>query len=92
VSGADDATGHATEVLRRRPRARANRARAFTGDVVECATESPKALPPRLEGNLGDGQLGVPKQRRGPLDAPREQISVRRHPEGVLERPSEMSR
>ena len=92
MSGADDATGYATEIFRRSPRARANRARAFTGDVAEGAAESPKALPPRLEGNLGDGQFGVPKQRRGPLDAPREQVPMRRHPEGVLERPREMSR
>ena len=92
MRGAHDAPWHATEILRRSPRTRTDRARAFTGDVAESAAKSPKTLPPRLEGNFGDGLFGVPKQRRGPLDAPREEVSVRRHPEGILERARKMRR
>jgi len=46
--------------------------------------------PSRVEGNLGNGPIGVAEQRRSPLDAPREQVAMRRHAEGLLEGAREM--
>jgi hypothetical protein len=43
-----------------------------------------------VESDLGDGQVGVAEQRRGPLDAPSEQVAVRREAEGLLERAGEV--
>ena len=90
MRGADDAGGHAAELVRRGLLARPERARALAGDVAEGAPERAEALPARLEGDLGDGQVGVAEQRRRPLDAPREQVAVRRDAEGLLERSREV--
>ena len=43
-----------------------------------------------LERDLGDGQVRVAQQRRGPLDSTREQVPVRRDAESVLERSREV--
>ena len=50
----------------------------------------PRLFQPGLERDLGDGQVGVAQQRRGPLDAAREQVAVRRHAERLLERSREV--
>ena len=75
--------GTRAELVRRGPLARADRARALAGDVAEGAPERAEALPAGLEGDLGDGQVGVAEQRRRPLDAPREQVAMRRDAEGL---------
>ena len=63
----------------------------LTDDVTECAPERAQAVPARLERDLGDGQIRIAEQRSGPLDAPREQVPVRRDAEGLLEGSCEMS-
>src|SRR3954452_9052008 len=90
VGGADVARGDLAELGRRGPRAGPDGAGALPGDVAEGPAERAQALPPGPEGDLGDGELGVAEQRRRPLDAPGEQISVRRNPERLLERPGEV--
>lgn len=79
------APGHAAQLVRRPPLTCPDRARALTGDVTKGAPEGAEALPARLKSDLGDREVGVPKQRRRPLDAPREQVPVRRDAEGLLE-------
>jgi hypothetical protein len=90
VRGAEVAAGHAVEFMRGGFRARPDRARTLAGDVAEDAPECAQALPARLESDLGDGQVGIAQQRRRPLNAPREQVAVRRHAEGLLERSREV--
>jgi len=90
VRGANDAAGHAAELVRLGPLARAHRARALAGDVVEGATEGAEALPARVERDLGDGHVRVAQQRHRALDAPREQVAVRGQPERLLERAREV--
>ena len=85
MRGADDATRHTAEPVASGSRARTHRARALTGDVTKSAAESAEALPTRLERDIRDRLVSVAQQRRGPLDAPREQVSVRRYTEGLLE-------
>jgi hypothetical protein len=43
-----------------------------------------------MESNLGDGEIGIAKQGARALDAPREQVTVRRQAEGLLERSREV--
>jgi len=90
VRGADVAGGHATEVVRCGPAARPEGARALAGDVMEGAPKSAQASPAGAECDLGDRQVGVAEQRCGALDAPREQIPVRRDAEDLLERSREV--
>jgi hypothetical protein len=78
-------------LVRGGPRPRADRARALAGDIAKDATERPQAPPAGVEGDLGDRQIAVAQQRRRPLDAPREQVAVRRDAEGLLERAGEVS-
>jgi len=85
VRGTEEAGRHAVGLVRRGPCARPDRARALAGDVVEGASERAQTFPACLEGDLGDGQVGVAEQRRRPLDAPREQIPVWWDTEGLLE-------
>jgi hypothetical protein len=68
----------------------ADRSRVQARNVAEGAAERTQASPSGLKGNLGDGQVRVPQQRRGALDAPREQVAVRRYSEGFLERSREV--
>ena len=78
MRGAEIAARHVLERVRCGLLARPELARAFAGDVAEGARERAEAGPARLERDLGNGQLGVAEQRRGALDAAREQIAVRR--------------
>ena len=87
---AQNAGGHAPEPLRPGPFARPDHARTLAGNIAERAPERTQAAPARVEGDLGDGQVGVAEQRRRPLDASCEQITVRRYAEGLLERSREM--
>src|SRR6202790_190089 len=86
VRRADEAGGYAAEFVRPGPCPGPDRARAFAGDVAEGTSERSQAFPARVEGNLSDGTIGVAEQRRRPLDAPREQVAMRRYAEGLLER------
>ena len=82
---AEDARGYAAEFARRSPCTHPDRARLLASDVAENAPERAQASPACLEGDLGDGQVTVAQQRRGPLDAPCEQVPVRRDAEGLFE-------
>ena len=90
MGGADEAGRHPLERVRRGLLARAQFARALAGDVAERAPERAQAFPAGLERDVGDGQVGVAQQRLGALDAARQQIAVRRHAEGFLERAREV--
>lgn len=92
VCGPQQAGGHAVRLVCRRLRAGADRARALAGDVAKDAPERAQALPAGVEGDLGDGPIGVAQQRRRPLDAPRQQVAVRRDAESLLERSGEVRR
>lgn len=71
-------------------RAGAVLARALAGDVAEDAPECAQAFPAGAEGDFGDRQVGVAQQRRRPFDAARQQITMRRDAESLLERTREM--
>jgi hypothetical protein len=90
VRGHEEAGGHAVEIARRGSLALPDRAWVLAGNVAEGAAESAQALPPGLEGNLGDGEIGIAEQRGRALDTPREQVTVRRQAEGLLERSREV--
>src|SRR6185369_15032244 len=87
---ADVTVGHALEFMMRCLLAFPKRARALARDVAEYSPEGPKAVPACLECNVDDRDVGVAKQRLGPLDPAGQQVPVRRNPEGVLERSREM--
>src|SRR5688572_4730718 len=76
MSGADKACRHFAQLVRRGFLARAKSARAFARNVPENAAECSKAVPARLEGDLGDGEVRVAQQRLCPLQPAREQVSV----------------
>ena len=90
MGGADEAGRHPLELVRSGLLARTELTRALAGDVAERAPERSQALPAGLERDLGDGQVRVAEQRRGPLDSTREQVPVRRDAEGLLERSREV--
>ena len=90
MGGTDAAGGYKAELVRRGPRPCPDSARALAGDVAEGTSKRSQTFPARVEGDLGNGPIGVAEQRRSPLDAPREQVSMRRYAEGLLERPREM--
>jgi hypothetical protein len=92
VCGAQDARGHALKLVRRGPPARAERPWVLASDVAKDAPERTEAPPACLECDLRDGQISVAKQRRRPLDAPRQQVPMRRHAEGLHERSCEVGR
>ena len=79
------------ELARRFPLARSNRTRALAGNVAERAPERTQAFPARVEGDLGDRQIGVAEQRHRALDAPGEQVPVWRNAKGLLEGSREVS-
>ena len=60
---ADDAMRYATELLRFAAHAPPVGARAFAGHIPEGAPQSAQALPACLEGDFGNGQVGVAPQR-----------------------------
>jgi len=90
VRGADDACRHGFQRFRSCPCAGADGARTLPRDVAERPPERSQALPTGLEGDFDDGHFGVPKQRHRTLDAPRQQVTMRRHAECLLERAREM--
>ena len=90
MRGADVAEGHAVERMRRGFAARSNRARALAGNVAEGAPERAQTFPAGAKCDIGDGQIGVAEQRHRSLDAPREQIPMRRSAKGLLERSGEV--
>jgi hypothetical protein len=90
MRGAENAKGHARERVRRCLLARPNHAGAFADDVAERPSERAEALPAGVKSDLGDRKLGITEQRGGALDSPSEQIAMRRHAEGLLERPCEV--
>ena len=92
MRSAQEAGGHVAGCLWRCPGACPNSAGAGAGNVVEDAAESAETSPPGIESDLGDGQTGVAQQRHRTLDTPREQVTVRRNPKGLFERPREMGR
>ena len=90
MRGAQDADGHAPERARRRPLARPNRARALADDVAKRAPERAEAFPAGVKGDLGDRKIGVAEQCGRSLDAPSEQVAVRRDAERSLKRSREV--
>jgi len=70
----------------------AHSARAVTGDVTEDAAKGTQAAPSGLRGDFGHRQIGITQQRHRSFDAAAEQITVRRQPEGLLERAGEVRR
>lgn len=92
MRGADEAGGYAAELVCCDLRARPDRTRTLTGDIAERASERSQTLPAGVECNLGDGAIGFTQQRCRPLDAPSEQVAMRRYTKGLLERAREMRR
>ena len=88
---AEDAGWHSLRIVLRGSFTLAQFTRAFASDVTERSAKRSQAFPTRLERDVGDGKLRVPKQRRGALDSTREQVAMRRHPESILERAREVS-
>jgi len=87
-----EAQRHACRSARRGALAPAHGAGTDPGDVAEGPPEGTEALPAGGERDLGHRQLRLAQQRGGALDAQREQVAVRRDPEGVAERAREMRR
>src|SRR5690349_8860328 len=69
------------ELARLGPLAVPDGAGTLAGDVAEGAPERAEARPPGLKGDLRDGQVGLSEERLRALDAPRQQVSVRRNTE-----------
>jgi hypothetical protein len=88
--GAEEAGGHVAALARIRQRAGAYRTGILSGDIVEDASEGAEAAPTGVEGNGGDGQVGIAQQRRGAFDATRKQVAMRRYAEGLPEGACEM--
>lgn len=59
---------------------------------LEARRERPDAAPPDEHADVGDGSIGRPEQRGGPLESPGQQIPVRRLAKGDTERPAEVRR
>ena len=91
MRGTQHAGGHVAEFVSHGLFTCPDCAGTLARNVAEGAAERTQAAPARLKGDLGDGQVGLAKQRRRPLDPPREQVPVRRDAEGLLERAREMS-
>ena len=69
MRSAENTVGHAAEFPSRGACAVPHRAGTLAGNVTEYATEGSQARPARLEGDIGDRQIGVTKQRGGTLDS-----------------------
>ena len=74
MGGADEAMRHRVERMRGSFFAGAELARTLAGDVAEDAPERAEAVPPGLEGDFGDREVGVAEQRLAALDPAGEQI------------------
>ena len=90
VRGAQNAGRHAGERIRRGPLARPNDAGTLAGDVTERAPERAEAFPAGVERDVCHRQVGIAQQRGRPLDAPSEEIAMRRDAERLLERSREV--
>ena len=51
--------------------------RGLAGNVAKDAAERTQARPAGLEGDVGDGQVGVAQQRGRLFDPPRQEVAVR---------------
>jgi len=85
LRSAQDAGWHAPEFVTSGPLALPDFARILASDVAEGAPECAQAFPAGAKGDVGDGQVSIAQQRRGPLDAPREQVAVWWDAKGLLE-------
>jgi hypothetical protein len=90
MGGADETVWHLAQRVRGVFLARPELAWAFAGDVAEDATECPEAVPAGLEGDLGNGMVGVAQQRLRALDPARQQVAVWRQAKGRFERSCEV--
>src|SRR6185503_19427235 len=72
--------------------ARTELAGAAAGDVTKNAAEGAEAFPAGLEGDVRDGYVGVPKQSLRSFDPTREQVTMRRDAECLLEGAREVRR
>src|SRR3546814_4052669 len=90
LGGTEEAAGHLFERVRGGLFARTQFARALAGDVAEGAPERAQAVPTGLQCDVEDGHVRVAQQRGGAFDPAREQVAVRRHAEGILERAREV--
>jgi hypothetical protein len=87
---ANNARRHARERTRQGPLPRSNHARALADDVAEGAPERAEALPSGMKGDLGDRKLGITEQRCRSLDAPTQEVPMRRDAERSFERSREV--
>jgi len=92
LRGTEEAGRHVAQPCRIRPRRGAHRARTAAGNVAEDAPEGAEAAPAGIEGNVGDGPVGIAQQCHRPFDAAREQVAMRRHAEGLPEGAREVRR
>src|SRR5579862_6160510 len=92
VRSADETGGHRVEGARRSLRLGPKGTWALAGDIAEGTSKCSQTLPARLVGNIGDWAVAVAQQRRGPLDSPGQQVTMRRYAECLLERSRKMSR
>jgi hypothetical protein len=81
----DDARRHGRERFRVLLRFLAQVAGAVARHVAKRAAESAETAPASVERDLADRHLRVPEQGLRLLDAPREQVAMRRHAEGLPE-------
>lgn len=87
--GADDA-GRDHGLAGGRRIGRAVGGRGHPEAAPEAGRERSEALQPDREADLGDAVVGVAQQRRGALQAPGQQVGVRRDPEGATELAAEV--
>ena len=79
MRGTDEAGGHAARAHARPPaRAPGSLPGSRRDACAEGASKRSQALPARIEGNLGDGTIGIAEQRSSALNAAREQVAMRR--------------
>jgi hypothetical protein len=92
MRGAQKTRRHHAAFLGRAACALTNGARTRARDVMEDAAEGTQTLPASPECDLGNRQIRIAQQRHGALDAPREQVAMRRNAEGLPERTREVRR
>src|SRR5262245_34528938 len=85
VCGAQDTHRNALELAGPHSRTLSDRARVLAGDVAEGAAEGAETAPAGFERDVGDRPIRVAQQRGGSLDTAREQVTVRRQAECLLE-------